>query len=170
MTQNLDASVPDQALVNEAPAGLRPPGFDPSRIAAEAVNALDWPKVWSEARCRTMRDMCGEFYDTHLARTVADQLATYILEAAVAFPSKSGAWEKPDDPTDGDWIEPWFEAVELWPDGKDTLDALRGRVERHMRWLVRDSDGSGGAGETRSGSTESDSAGPKDIAQPPVSA
>lgn len=38
----------------------------------------------------------------------------------------------------------------------------------HEGWF-RDSDGSGEAGETRSGSTEGDSAGPKGIAQTPAS-
>ncbi len=36
--QDTGASVPDQALVNEAPAGLHPTGFDPSRFPPQRTS------------------------------------------------------------------------------------------------------------------------------------
>lgn len=50
-------------------------------IVAEAVNSLLWDEVYAAARKRCLRDMTGGFYDEHLAREIADQLARKMGEA-----------------------------------------------------------------------------------------
>jgi len=50
-----------------------------AELAAEAVNSLDWDDVYTKARQRTMRDMTGAFYDEHLAKELAERLASKIV-------------------------------------------------------------------------------------------
>lgn len=73
-------------LAREAAPGT-PPMTEPTVeevAAAEAVNSLQWDKVYAAARRRCLRDMTGGFYDEHLAREVAEQLADKISQALSA--------------------------------------------------------------------------------------
>jgi len=140
---NSGASVPDRALVNDDPAGHHPSGFDPSR---------DLPQVVSQ--CRVV---------AHLATA----LASVYNHKADAF--EQGAWPTiwrltGEDSaalmeTLGDILS-YMDAVDNGEDGW-TFPIF----ERAHELFGRDSDGSGKAGETGTGSTVGDSAGPKDIAQ-----
>ena len=53
---------------------------DVERVVREAVNGLDWDKVYAATRQRALKDVTGTFYDEHLAREIAYHIARAALQ------------------------------------------------------------------------------------------
>lgn len=51
--------------------------------ASEAVRSLDWDDLYNAARKRLLKDATGGCYDEHLAREIADRLATCLAATPV---------------------------------------------------------------------------------------
>jgi len=119
----------DRALVNDAPAGHHPSGFDPSRVAI--------------ARCIA------------IARETRDGFLSeeYAVDQPLSSFQERFACDQVAQAIENEFAMGTIEQCQLL--SKPTP------FERY-----RDSDGSGEAGETRSGSTVGDSAGRNGIAQP----
>jgi hypothetical protein len=143
--QDMGASVPDQALVSDqAAARLDPPGFDPSRD--ELPNDLDRERYEGKPRhlARDEKAALELFVDViklRLSEMPDSELSAVVRGCLNVSPINCWCWTY----AFADVVYP-FAAEE---------------IERR-----RDSDGSGEAGETGTGSTEGDSAGRNGIAQP----
>jgi hypothetical protein len=147
----------DQALIasDQAPACLGPSGFDPSRIV----------RPRSDQRVAEFEDRLFSI------RWIADRVMAgqqfNCFEAA-------GEWEDEDEDEDREYslcIGPITDARYICGvEGRDRAEflesAMKVATEIFLEKIARDSDRSGEAGETRSGSTEGKSPGPDGIAKP----
>lgn len=88
---------------------------------AEAVNSLDWDKVYKAARQRTLNDATGTFYDEHLAREIAERIAAYIAKHR-----STSTEELVEAMRAVDRITDWDEYVDMPDDTRITLTAATG--------------------------------------------
>lgn len=126
-----------------SPDGLGPSGFDPSRV--ELPNDLDRASYEGKPRhlLRDERDALESFVENIRARLAGmsvDELWTVVTGCLHVSPINC-------------WCVTYAIADVIYPFAAEEIEKRR------------DSDGSGEAGETGTGSTEGDSAGPKGIAQ-----
>lgn len=158
MSDSYGASVPDQALVNQAPAGLGRSGFDPSRVE---IISLGRAKGEPAVECGRKRwiEIFGSYEPRarqHAANLAGHNWDVLLIDDTVFLMSwygNNGHWMGRDGRT--------IMASAEWTNG------LYDTSQHPKKRLFRDSDGSPQGGDA-CGSVH-DSAGPQDIATPPSS-